>query len=117
LLVTTASTPSDIVGSSAAVSAQQLPTNCHPANKLTVKLLALGSWGLKWNMAVSTWVQFEASYNYKGVSQLSAASCLPEVHQWIKSGRAARCPPGINVAKYQNDFWAWWANVRTTVGQ
>jgi len=118
LPVATASTPSasgaltTSVVSSVAASAQQLPENCLPAIKLTVKLLTSGSLGSKWNIAVNTWLRFEALYNYKGVSQLSATSRPPEVHLWIKSGRTPRCPSAINLAKYQKDFWAWWEKIQ-----
>lgn len=64
--------------------------------------------GSKWVALVDTWVLFEASYDYKGASQLPTSNRPVEVKYWVARGRASTCKPDINVAKSQASFWRWW---------
>ncbi|PPQ78995.1 hypothetical protein CVT26_003941 [Gymnopilus dilepis] len=91
----------------------QLPEDCHPGLKNTLKMATSVSWIRVWQLMTAEWVRFEKLNNFEESSKKLKPTNRPAaVGDWIKRARSSTYRPNIDVNKFQSDFWAWYCNIQ-----
>ncbi len=92
------------------------PSNAPPWVIKALEMFKSGSFGPDWSQVVYSWVAFQFTNDFDSSDKLSAEERPECVGQWIARARSQKWRPTyVNldvVSKFQEPFWAWWANLQ-----